>query len=403
MPSGQERALRHYLRREVLAYADAHRERLAPVWGRRGPRTLADFARAPLIRLAEVADPADLVLRPDWWSLGPLHRRRGRAARERAQRRFKPVHWTIHGGVLVGNSAVDMDRLADLGRRWLALADVEPHDVLVNILPYGPNLGWWEVALGARRAGLSAIDLPVSPPPAQVARLRPSVLAGRPFDLARLLEAAERAGYPLEDVHTLLAVGEPLEPGLRARLAGLLGEGGAVVAAFAPLGVRALWGECREGTGLHTWPDAEVVELVDPLSGEPVPPGADGEVVWSALGWRGTVFVRLRTGIFASMETGDCPWCGSTNPRLAVTPSTPAFLAGLDRSPLVAGWQAELRTVNGAEELVVFLVPASDAGLAALLTELDAELSATQYVVVDGDTLDARIVATGDRRVVDLR
>ncbi|MEO6120689.1 MAG: hypothetical protein ABIW46_01990 [Acidimicrobiales bacterium] len=397
MPTGQERALRRYLRDEVLAHCDHHRERLGRAWRRRGPRRLADLAKAPLTRLGEVDDPAELVLRP------VPRGRAGQKAREEAQRRFKPVHWTIHGGVLVGNSAVDLDRMAEMGRRWLELADVEPQDVLVNILPYGPNLGWWEVALGARRAGLSAIDLPVSPPPAQVARLRPSVLAGRPFDLARLLEGAERSGRPLVDVHTLLAVGEPLEPGLRARLAGLLGEGGAVVAAFAPPGVRALWGECRQGTGLHTWPDAEVIELVDPLSGEPVPPGADGEVVWTALGWRGTVFVRLRTGVFASLETGDCAWCGSSSPRLIVTLTTPAFLAGLDRHPAVVGWQAELRKVDGAEELLVFLVPAPEVGLAQLLTELDAELSATQYVVVDGDTLDARIIAAGDRRLVDLR
>jgi len=396
MPSGQERALRLYLQQEVLAHAEHHREQLRPVWGRRGPRTLAQLARAPLTRLAEVPDPAALVLRP-------VVRRRSVAARQQAQRRFKPVHWTLHGGTLVGSSAEDLDRMAELGQRWLGLAAVEPHDVLVNILPYGPNLGWWQVALGARRAGLSAIDLPVAPSPAQVAQLRPSVLAGRPFDLARLLEGAERAGCALADVHTLLAVGEPLEPGLRDRLRARLGEGGAVVSGFAPPGVRSLWGECRAGLGLHTWPEAEVVELVDPLSGEPAPPGADGEVVWTALGWRGTVLVRLRTGVFASMDRDPCESCGAPGPRLMISPSTPAFLAELDRNPLVTGWQAELRRASGAEELVVYLVPAPDAGLAPLLAELDAELSATQYVVLDGDSLDTRIAAAGDRRVVDCR
>jgi len=400
--SAQERALRRYLATEVLAFSPYHRERLAPVWGDGGPADRAELARAPLTRLAEVPDAARLVLRPDWSSLGPA-RRRGQGGGDDVAHRFKPVHWALHAGTLVGSSAADLERLADLGRRWLDLAGVEPHDVLVNVLPYGPSLAWWEVALGARRAGLSAIDLGAGPPPEQVARLRPSVLAGRPFDLVRLLEAAAAAGRPLEDVHTTLAVGEPLEAGLRARLAGLLRPGSAVVAAFAPPGVRALWGECRGGTSLHTWPDAEVVELVDPLSGEPVPPGADGEVVWTALGWRGTVLVRLCSGVFASLETGPCPWCGTDTARLAVTPATPAFLAGLDRHPGVAGWQAELRTVAGLEELVVFLAPAAGAALAPLLADLDGELSATQYVVVDPAALQARIAASGDRRVLDRR
>lgn len=397
MPSGREKALRRYLRREVMAHSAYHRERLAPAFGRRGPRRLGDLAQAPLTRLAEVADPRDLVLRP-----GGHQRGRG-SERDRQQHTFKPVHWTIHGEVLVGSSAEDLTRMAELGKRWLGLAGVEPHDVLVNILPYGPNLGWWQVALGARHAGLSAIDLRVAPPPAEVARLRPSVLAGRPFDLARLMEAAELAGRPLVDVHTVLAVGEPLEPGMRARLTRLLGEGGAVVAAFAPPGVRALWGECREGMGLHTWPDAEVIELVDPLSGEPVPPGADGEVVWTALGWRGTVLIRLRTGVFASTDDGRCPACGAPGPRLSVAPSVPAFLAVLDRSRDVAGWQAELRRTGGHEELVVFLVPAPAAALGPLLADLDVELSATQYVVLDADSLDDRIARAGDRRLIDLR
>jgi hypothetical protein len=82
-------------------------------------------------------------------------------------------------------------------------------------------------------------------------------------------------------------------------------ETAAVLSAWAPPGARALWTECRDGEGLHTWPEHEVIEIAD-----------DGEVLWSALGWRGTVLLRLRTGVRGQLVDTPCPACGSPNPRL---------------------------------------------------------------------------------------
>ncbi|HUP69225.1 MAG TPA: hypothetical protein VM142_05355 [Acidimicrobiales bacterium] len=429
MAADAEKALTRYLRGEVAAHSPYYR-RLSEEGGDGGwAGGVDDLSRLPLLRLGEVEAPADFVLRPDWASLGRAGhrdlagsrsgRRRRRGAGELVDHRYKPVHWTLDDGVPVGSSAADMERLAGLGARWLALAGVEPTDVLVGLALPGPNLTFWELVVGAREAGVSAIHLPPAAAAAEVVRLCPTVLAGRPFDLARLLASARAEGGPLASVHTLLALGEPLEDGMRAKLLQLLEspEQGAVVAAWAPPGVRSLWSECRSagvgeaaaatgtvgGTGLHTWPEAEVLEVIDPLSGTSAPPGADGEVVWTALGWSGTVFVRLRTGVFATLDDGPCPACHGPGPRLSIVSDTPAFLTALDRHPEVTGWQAELRTVEGREELIVFMSLAPAVAARSVMPELDDQLSATQYVVVDGPTLDARLAAHDDRRVVDLR
>lgn len=385
----RSRQLRQYLRRDVAAHSAHHRRALAG-FGRRAPRSVEDLCRLPLTTLADVDDPAALVLRP--------------SAGRRLESRYKPVHWVIQAGVPVGSSATDLDRLARLGARLLGRAGVGGTDVLVGMLPAGPDLAYWQVVLGARHAGVSAIHLPPLPAVHDVAGLAPTVLSGRPLDLVRLLEGARAAGRPLSGVRTLLAVGEHLEPGLRARLASLLdAPGAAVVAAWAPPGVRSLWGECRGGTELHTWPDAEVLELVDPLFGTPVGPGADGEVVWTPLGWHGTVMLRLRTGVYAALVEGRCASCGRAGPRLRVSSSCPPFLVPLDHHGGVEAWQAELRTVEGREELLVFLALADGASLDDVLSDLDAQLSATQYVVLDPPAVDARVAAHGDLRVLDLR
>lgn len=403
MARRDEKTVLRYLRDEVAANAPAHRERLTTA-DRAFPRSLSDLSRVPSTALAEV-DPASCVLRPPAPTSGG---RRGRRARRAMEHAYKPIHWVVQDGVPIGSSAADLERLGDLGARSLTRSGVGPGDVVVSVLPAGPHLPYWEVVLGARHLGVSAVHLQPLPMSSDVARLRPTVLVGRPYDLGRLLgSGTDRNGSGpgwRSRVRLVVAAGEPLDAGQRARLEGSLEPAAsAVVSAWAPAGVRSLWWECPGGTALHAWPDAGLVEVVDPLSGTAVPPGADGEVVWTAVGWHGSVLVRLRTAVFAAIEEGPCPSCREPGPRLAVSSGSPSFLDVLDRHEGVAGWQAELRTVAGREELVVFLVLSGAVRLERLLVDLDVDLSATQYVVLDRSALDARLAAHLDRRVVDRR
>ena len=239
----------------------------------------------------------------------------------------RPIHWIVQEGVPLGSSAEDIDRLAEMGRRWLELAGVGRHDVVLGMLPPGPDLPYWELVLGCRAAGLSTMHLPPVPTAAQVAALRPTVLAGRPPDLLHMLEHARddvhgprsmRAPTPITSVRTVLTAGEPLDDAVRARLTALLPAGAIVLAAWAPPGVRSLWTECREGEGLHLWPDVEAVDVVDARTTRPVATGA-GEIVWSALGWKGSALLRLRTGAYGAVERGTCAGCGRSIPRLVLS------------------------------------------------------------------------------------
>jgi phenylacetate-CoA ligase len=417
----QQRALVHEVRREAYAYAPFWRDRLDQAGvSPASVRSLDDLARLPLTELDDVDDPASLVLRPDgagirrFGSRGlamrlGLARLVGRVAvlNERVlEPVYKPVHWIVQAGLPVGYSAEDLERLAELGRRWLEAAGLRRGDVLVGLVPPGPNLAFWELAEGTRRAGVSALLLSPMPPVEDVAGLHPTVLAGRPSDLANLLDAAAEAGVRLPSVHTILAAGEPLEEGVRDRLE-FRAEGAAVMSAWAPAGVRSLWAECRGGRGLHTSPAVELLEVVDPHTGAAAPPGSEGEVVWTSIGWRGTVFLRLRTDVYATLEDGPCPACGRTTPRVVPATSLPASTASLttalERDERVALWQVELRQVGDEEEVLVFLAPAAGADLLGLLGDLDHEVPVTQFVVLERDELDDRLIEKGDARVVDLR
>ncbi len=399
-----ERRLARYVRRTVRPYS-AHY----------AGADLDDPAAVAPTDLAGVRDPGALVLRPD---LGRIVRGGSPVLAARAilakatggmyrfnrpviEYRFKPVHWVVADGVPIGYSAADVQRLAGYGDAWLARAGVGRGDVLLDVVPSGPAVGYWQLALGARRRGVSAIHLDTGVDPAFAERLAPTVLAGTPAGLIDVLTRLRDAGRRLGYLRTVLAVGPPLAGEARARIIALSGV--PVVSAWAPAGVRAVWSECREGAGspaparYHAWRD-DLIEV-----------GADGELLWTGIGWRGSVVLRLRTRTAATLEVGPCPACGRDGVRVVPAidpgpaPEAPAARtpeAVLDAEPGVAVYQVEHRQVGGREETIVVFAPADGTPVVDLVRRLDRSIAPVQFVVLPADEVAARVDAAGGRRVV---
>ncbi|MBV9412411.1 MAG: phenylacetate--CoA ligase family protein [Acidimicrobiia bacterium] len=417
--NAQERALRSYLAQDVYPYSPYYQVKFDEAGvGQRSVKTRGDLDKLPLTTFDDVVNPASVVLRPDEQSI-QQYARIGLVARvfwAKLWRRewvvnqrlidpvYKPLHWHVDDGFPIGSSAEDVERLAELGRRWLELAGVARYDVLVSVLPPGPNLAYWQLVLGSRQAGVSALHMNPNTTAEQLAAARPNVIAGRPSELIRLLEAARPIDRNLDGLRTLLVAGARLDGATRRHLTALVDGQASVVAAWAPPGVRSLWVQCREGEGLHTAPDVELLEVVDPLTGTSVADGTEGEIVWTSLDWKGTVFLRLRTGVYGGVDDNPCPACGRTTPRLIPSGAAePGFARVLDSHPKVQAWQAELRTVDGKEELIVYISLEPNGRPGRLLRELDRHLTVTQFVVLDRRRLDARLSSHGDTRVLDLR
>jgi hypothetical protein len=184
-----------------------------------------------------------------------------------------------------------------------------------------------------------------------------------------------------------------------------------VLAVHVPDGHRLLWGECRESagrTGLHTYPDLELVQLVDPETGEASTEAA-GELVVTQLGFRGTALLRWRTGdLVQGIEEGTCPSCGRTVPR--VTGLRPAVLVpaldlrGGPRAVDVRGvcaalvgradvldWRVVLARSarDDADEVLVHVVPADSADSAEVAVAVARDVRAaagllpTQVVIAE--------------------
>ena len=325
--SEQRRLVRAAVAAEVLAYTPYWRDAAAEA-GLGRPTSASDLAGLPPRPLSSLGAPNTLVLRPPPDVVRrsgprPLRRRLRRARMRRggagAMRRildplYKPIHWIIEGEVPVGCTEADLVRLTELGRRSLELAGIGPSDAIVGLVPPGPTLSSWQLALGAREAAVPLAALAPSASIDAVTLLGPTVLAGRPPDLLRVLEGL--TGPARAAMSVVLAITRaPLLEAERAALQAAAGREAAVVEWWAPPGTRALWTQCRGGDGVHTWPQAELLEVCGP-DGTPVETGAAGQLVWTGLGWRGTALVRLATGLRGRLVEGSCETCGRTTPRI---------------------------------------------------------------------------------------
>jgi phenylacetate-CoA ligase len=77
-------------------------------------------------------------------------------------------------------------------------------------------------------------------------------------------------------------------------------------------------GECRFKCGMHIFEDAFIPEIIDPETGEVLPPGSVGELVLTTLGKEAFPMIRYRTRDITSLDYGACE-CGRTLVRMKKT------------------------------------------------------------------------------------
>ncbi|OPY75801.1 MAG: Phenylacetate-coenzyme A ligase [Syntrophorhabdus sp. PtaU1.Bin058] len=136
-------------------------------------------------------------------------------------------------------------------------------------------------------------------------------------------EYAEKMGFDLKGlkIKIIVTAGEPgpaSVPGLRAKLEEAWGA-----KVFDTYGAQAaiLPYECEFHTGFHVQSDINILEIIDPETRQPVPPGQYGTIVGTTLSEFGEAFPHLRfdTEDRGALLYDECP-CGRTHPRLASVP-----------------------------------------------------------------------------------
>jgi phenylacetate-CoA ligase len=151
-----------------------------------------------------------------------------------------------------------------------------------------------------------------------MADLRATVLITTPPYALLLAEVADQIGRrPASDVplRFMWLTGEGCAPAFRRRLEETWRCQGLVF--YGSMECGSIGIECRQQSGGHVCAGHLFLEIVDPQTGRPCPPGEVGEVVCTVLHRRGSPLVRFRTQDLALLDPAPCP-CGVRFPRLHV-------------------------------------------------------------------------------------
>jgi phenylacetate-CoA ligase len=202
--------------------------------------------------------------------------------------------------------------------RALAAAGAGPASIVHNAYGYGLFTGGIGIHQGAVELGATVVPVSGGMTARQVTLLRdlrPDILTCTPSYAIRLGEALAEAGLrPGSGLHLSAGLfgAEPWTDAMRARISELLGLRALDIYGLSEVIGPGVASECLVAAdGLHVNEDHFIVEAVDPESGEPVPDGTPGELVFSTVTKEALPLLRYRTGDIAALRRGPCE-CGRT-------------------------------------------------------------------------------------------
>ena len=221
---------------------------------------------------------------------------------------------------LVAYTRADLRLWARMCARALGCAGATAGSVVHNAYGYGLFTGGLGIHQGAIELGATVIPVSGGMTARQVTLvrdLRPDILTCTPSYALRLGEALAAAGSPGRSLKAGLFGAEPWTDALRARIEELLGLRALDIYGLSEVIGPGVAAECAEAAdGLHVNEDHFLVEAVDPASGEPVPDGTPGELVFTTVTKQALPLLRYRSGDIASLNREPCR-CGRTLARMS--------------------------------------------------------------------------------------
>jgi phenylacetate-CoA ligase len=206
--------------------------------------------------------------------------------------------------------------------RALAAAGATPASIVHNAYGYGLFTGGLGIHQGAIELGATVVPVSGGMTTRQVTLIRdlqPDILTCTPSYAIRLAEALEDAGLTPDDLSLRAGIfgAEPWTRELKYRLQDLLGLRALDIYGLSEIIGPGVASECYvAANGLHVNEDQFLVEVIDPVSAEPVPDGSPGELVFTTVTKEALPLLRYRTGDIASLRRGTCE-CGRTLARMS--------------------------------------------------------------------------------------
>lgn len=248
--------------------------------------TLADLARFPLTTKLDLRDNYPF----------------GMFAVPRSEvRRIHASSGTTGRPTVVGYTQDDLDTWAGLVARSIRAAGGRPGDIVHVAYGYGLFTGGLGAHYGAERLGCTVVPVSGGMTPRQVQLIRdfePAIIMVTPSYMLALIDEFERQGVDPRTSSLRIGIfgAEPWTEAMRAEIEGRMDMHAVDIYGLSEVMGPGVSQECVETKdGLHIWEDHFYPEVIDPVSGEVLPDGAIGELVFTSLTKQALPVIRYRT------------------------------------------------------------------------------------------------------------
>ena len=231
------------------------------------------------------------------------------AVPEKKLRRIHCSSGTTGKPTVVGYTEKDLDLLAEVNARSLAAAGALPGMKLHNAYGYGLFTGGLGLHAGAEKLGMTVVPVSGGMTNRQLLLIqdfKPEVICCTPSYAQTLAEEFQKRGLLPEEISLQFAVlgAEPWTEAIRNQV-----EKGLEVNATNIYGLSEVIGPGvsqedveEKGSGSHVWEDHFFPEVLHPDSGNPLPEGKDGVLVFTTLTKKAFPLIRYWTNDICSLH-----------------------------------------------------------------------------------------------------
>ena len=228
---------------------------------------------------------------------------------------------TTGRSTVVGYTKRDIETWSELMARCYVAAGLTKNDIIHNAYGYGLFTGGLGAHYGAERLGASVIPMSGGNTKRQIMILQdfgPTAICSTPSYALNLAEQGRAMGVDMASLKLRVGIfgAEPWSDQMRQEL-----ENALDIMAMNIYGLSEIMGpgvamECTEGReGMHIFEDHFLVETINPETGDVLPPGETGELVFTTLTKEAFPLVRYRTRDISHLYPAPCR-CGRTHLRM---------------------------------------------------------------------------------------
>jgi phenylacetate-CoA ligase len=208
---------------------------------------------------------------------------------------------TTGRATVVGYTRADLDTWATVMARSIRAAGGRPGHILHNAYGYGLFTGGLGAHYGAEKLGCTVIPVSGGMTERQVTLIRdfrPDIIMVTPSYMLAIIDEMERQG--LDPAQSSLRYGifgaEPWTNEMRAEVEARAGIDATDIYGLSEVIGPGVAQECVEvKDGLHVWEDHFYPEVIDPVTGQVLPDGELGELVFTSLTKQAMPVIRYRT------------------------------------------------------------------------------------------------------------